>query len=253
MISFKTKEEIKILLEGGKILSRILNRIKKEVKKGASAKYLNDLAYKLIKENGGEPSFLNYQPEFAQKPFPYSLCVSVNETIVHGLPKEDLKFKEGDVVSLDLGLKYKNLYTDMALTIGVAKIKPIYQKMIKVCNGALKQAIKAAKYNNSLGDIGRTIENYVSSNGFVVIKDLVGHGVGYKPHEDPIVYNYGEKGKGIILKEGMVLAIEPMITLRNGAIKESTDGSFKTLNNEVAVHFEKTIAILKNKTLVITP
>lgn len=253
MISLKTKEEIKILSEGGKILSRILKRIQREVKPGISAKELNDLAYKLIKESGGEPSFLNYQPDFAQKPFPYSLCVSVNEVIVHGLPKEGLKLKEGDIVSLDLGLKYKNLYTDMALTTGVGKIKPIYKKMIKVCSEALRKAIKVAKIGYTLGDVGWIIKDYVERNGFVVIKDLVGHGVGYKPHEDPIVYNYGEKGKGIILKEGMVLAIEPMITLKNGAIKENSDGSFETLNGEVAVHFEKTIAILKKKTIVITP
>lgn len=249
----KSKEEIKILSIGGKILSRILKRLAKEAREGVSAQFLDNLAYKLIKESGGEPSFLNYQPDFAKAPFPYSLCVSVNEVVVHGLPKENLIFKNGDIVSLDLGLKYKNLYTDMALTVGIGKIDPLYQKMIKVCREALNQAIKVAKHKNTLGDIGWAIESFVRKNGFIVIKDLVGHGVGYKPHEDPIVYNYGERHKGLTLLEGMVLAIEPMITLKNGAVKENSDGSFSTLNNEIAVHFEKTIAIGKNKAVVITP
>jgi len=251
--SIKTKEEIKILKEGGIILSRILKRVALEAKVGVSAKYLDDFAYKLIKKNGGEPSFLNYKPDFALKPFPNSLCVSLNEVIVHGLPKEDLIFKDGDVVSLDLGLKYKNLFTDMALTIGVGKVKPLYQKMIRVCRGALNESIKTIKANKKIGDIGWTIENYVKKNGFVVVKELVGHGVGYEPHEDPLVYNFGEKNTGLALKEGMVIAIEPMITLKNGTIRENSDGSFSTLNNEVAVHFEKTVAVLKNRVLIITP
>lgn len=253
MYFLKTKEEIKILKEGGKILSKILNRLKKEIKPSLSAKELDDLAYKLIKESGGEPAFLNYKPDFALKPFPYSLCVSINDVVVHGLPLKDLILKEGDIVSLDLGLKYKGLYTDMALTVGVKKIKPIYQKMIKVTRQSLERAISKAREGNTLGDIGYEIENWVRKNGFVVIKDLVGHGVGYKPHEEPVVYNFGEKGKGLVLKEGMVLAIEPMVTLKNGAIRENSDGSFSTLNGEVAVHFEKTIAVSKTKAIVITP
>ncbi len=227
--SIKSLDDIKTLKEGGKILSRILKKVASEVKPNVSAKYLDDLAYKLIKESGGEPAFLNYQPDFAKKPFPFSLCVSINEVVVHGLPLKEVIIKEGDIVSLDLGLKYKNLYTDMALTVGVGKIKPIYKKMMKVCYNALMKAVKIAKVGNTLGDIGWAIESYTKKNGFVVIRDLVGHGVGYKPHEDPLVYNYGEKGKGLILKEGMVLAIEPMITIKSGLVKENLMVRFQLL------------------------
>ncbi|MDD3434607.1 MAG: Methionine aminopeptidase 1 [Parcubacteria group bacterium ADurb.Bin305] len=253
MVTLKSREEIKILQEGGKILSSIMAVLQRSVKPGVTALDLDRLAYNLILKKGGFPSFLNYQPDFAQKPFPNSLCVSVNEVIVHGVPTNKIVFKIGDVVSLDLGMRYKNLFTDMAQTVGVVRVSPQYQKMMAVCEEALRRAIKVAKAGNTLGDLGYTIESYVKKNGFAVIQDLVGHGVGYQAHEDPLVFNCGYPHKGLRLEAGMVLALEPMITLKSGAIKENPDGSFSTRNGEVAVHFEKTIAILKNKTLIITP
>lgn len=253
MITFKTPEEIKILVKGGRILSEILHQVAKKVRPGISALELDKFASYLIRKRGGKPSFLNYQPDFAIRPFPYSLCVSVNEVVVHGLPKENLIFKEGDIVSLDLGMEFKNLFTDMALTVGVGRIDPLYAKMIQVCRSALDKGIKMAVAGNTLGDIGYAIENYVESQGFAVIKDLVGHGVGYKQHEDPLVPNFGQPGKGLVLKRGMVLALEPMITLQNGAVKENPDGSFSTVNKNVAVHFEKTIAVGEKRVQIITP
>lgn len=233
-------------------MARVMKRLLKEIKPGVSADNLDKLAFSLIKECGGRPSFLNYKPDFASKLFPCTLCVSVNEVIVHGIPKAGFILKEGDIVSLDLGMEYKGFYTDMAVTAGVGKISSSNKKLIRVTRQTLAIALKTAKRGNTLGDIGFAISNYILKNGFAVIKDLVGHGVGYSPHEDPVVLNYGKQKEGLKLGAGMVLAIEPMITFKSGAIKENSDGSFSTLNGCNSCHFEHTIAILKNKTIILT-
>ena len=248
----KSDSEIKILREGGKKLSVILNKVAKVAKKGVSAKELDKIAYDSITKIGGKPSFLNYQPEFAEEPFPSSLCVSVNETIVHGIPTEDVVFKQGDIVSLDLGMEYKGLFTDMAITIGIGKIEPQYRKLIQVTKESLDKGIKAAKLGNTLGDIGYAIQSHIEKNGLAVIKNLVGHGVGYLPHEDPPVFNFGYPGQGFKLEQGLVIALEPMVTFKSGEIRELKDGSFVTANGEIACHFEHTIAITKKGPLVIT-
>ncbi len=252
MIYFKTAEDINILREGGKRLALVLKKVVQAIQPGVSTAGLDKLAYNLICEYEGKPSFLNYQPSFAHKPFPSSLCTSINETVVHGLPLEKKILKQGDVVSLDLGMEYKGLFTDMAVTVGVEKIKPIYEKLIKTTKMSLLQAIKTSKINNTLGDIGYAIQKCVEKEGFVVVKDLVGHGVGYSPHEDPVVFNYGVPHEGLKLEEGMVVAIEPMTTFDNGAVKEEKDGSFVTVNGKVSCHFEHTIAITKKGPIVIT-
>ena len=252
MIYFKTTEDINILREGGKRLALVLKKVVQAIQPGVSTAGLDKLAYNLICEYEGKPSFLNYQPSFAHKPFPSSLCTSINETVVHGLPLEKKILKQGDVVSLDLGMEYKGLFTDMAVTVGVEKIKPIYEKLIKTTKMSLLQAIKTSKINNTLGDIGYAIQKRVEKEGFVVVKDLVGHGVGYSPHEDPVVFNYGVPHEGLKLEEGMVVAIEPMTTFDNGAVKEEKDGSFVTVNGKVSCHFEHTIAITKKGPIVIT-
>ena len=195
---------------------------------------------------------MNYQPSFADKPFPATLCTSINEEVVHGIPSEKEILEQGDIISLDIGMEYKGLFTDMAITVGVGKIKPIYEKLIKVTRESLDQAIKASKVNNTLGDVGYAIQKYVEKQGFVVVKGLVGHGVGYSPHEDPVVFNYGTPHEGLKLEEGMVIAIEPMVTFDDGTVKEEKDGSFVTLNGKVSGHFEHTIAITKKGPIVIT-
>jgi len=253
MIFLKKEEEIEILKEGGKILSLIMKNLKKEVKIGISLEELDKKAYKLIKSYQAEPAFLNYQPSFAQKPFPNSLCVSLNEVIVHGIPYKNIFLKNGDIVSLDLGIKYKGFYTDMAITIGLGKIKKNYQRMILTAKKALKSAISLLKEGKRLGDVGFIIEKTIRNHGFQPIKDLAGHGVGYYLHEEPLVYNFGKPNEGIELKRGMVLAIEPMLTNGCGLIVENEDGSFKTIDEKVAVHFEATVAVGKNKGIVITP
>ncbi|MDD5760539.1 MAG: type I methionyl aminopeptidase [Candidatus Pacebacteria bacterium] len=248
----KTDSEIRVLRQGGQRLSLVLKKIVRGVKPGISSDDLDKLAFNLINQYGGKPSFLNYQPDFAEKPFPKSLCVSINETIVHGVPLKKIIIKEGDLVSLDLGMEYRGLFTDMAVSVGVGKIKPRYQKLIKVTKEALNKAIRASKIGNTLGDIGYAIQSYVEKNGLVVIKNLVGHGVGYLPHEEPAVFNFGKPGQGLKLKQGLVIAIEPMVTFFSGEIKEKQDGSFVTADGEVACHFEHTVAITKKGPIVIT-
>lgn len=252
MIYLKTSKDIGILRQGGKKLALILKKVGQAVQPGISTDDLDKLAFNLICESGGKPSFLNYQPSFARQPFPASLCASINETVVHGLPSKKKVLKEGDVVSLDLGMEYKGLFSDMAITVGVGEINPIYKKLIKVTRNSLFQAIKASKINNTLGDVGYAIQSYVEKNGFVIVKDLVGHGVGYSPHEDPVVFNYGVPHQGLKLEQGMVIAIEPMVTFDNGAVKEKKDGSFVTANGKVSCHFEHTVAITKKGPIVIT-
>lgn len=252
MIHLKDKKDIVILQEGGKRLAKVMKVLRREAKPGVSAALLDEIAYKMIKKYGGYPSFLNYQADFANRPFPNSLCVSLNDVIVHGIPRKEIILKPGDLVSLDIGMEYKGLFTDMAITVGLGRMKPDEKRLIKTTQKALAAAIKVARPGNTLGDIGYAIEKCATKNGFVVIRDLVGHGVGYAVHEDPPVFNYGEKGKGMKIEDGLVIAIEPMLTYYNGAIKENSDASFATLNGKKACHFEHTITILKNKTIVIT-
>ena len=252
MIHLKNKQDIIILQEGGKRLAKVMKVLRRETKPGVSAAFLDELAYTMIKKYGGYPSFLNYQPDFSNRPFPNSLCVSLNDVIVHGIPRKDIILKPGDLVSLDLGMEYQGLFTDMAITVGLGRMKPEEKRLIETTQKALAVAIKVARPGKTLGDIGYAIENCATKNGFVVIRDLVGHGVGYAVHEDPPIFNYGEKAKGIKIETGLVIAIEPMITSGNGSIKEMSDNSFTTLNGKKACHFEHTIAILKNKTIIIT-
>ena len=252
MIHLKDNRDIILLQEGGKRLAKVMRILRREAKPGVSAAFLDKRAYEMIKKYGGRPSFLNYQADFASRPFPNSLCVSLNDIIVHGIPRQELILKSGDLVSLDLGMEYQGLFTDMAITFGLGKIKLEEKKLIHATQEALKAAIKIARPGKTLGDIGYAIENRATKNGFVVIRDLVGHGVGYAVHEDPAVFNYGEPSKGLILETGLVIAIEPMLTFSHGAIKENSDGSFATLNGKKACHFEHTIAILKDKTIILT-
>jgi len=252
VIHLKNKQDIVILQEGGKRLAKVMKVLRRETKPGVSAAFLDELAYTMIKKYGGYPSFLNYQPDFSNRPFPNSLCVSLNDVIVHGIPRKDIILKPGDLVSLDLGMEYQGLFTDMAITVGLGRMKPEEKRLIETTQKALAVAIKVARPGKTLGDIGYAIENCATKNGFVVIRDLVGHGVGYAVHEDPPIFNYGEKGKGMKIETGLVIAIEPMITSGNGSIKEMSDNSFTTLNGKKACHFEHTIAILKNKTIIIT-
>jgi len=253
MITTKTPEEIKILSEGGKILASILNEVAEKATVGISTQELNDLAKNLIQKTGGRPAFLNYAPpSSADRKYPASLCVSINEEIVHGLPS-GRTLKEGDIVSLDLGLEYKKLFTDMALTIGIGHINPKHDRLINITKEALIKGESVLRDGATLGDYGFVIQQVAKSNGFGVVKDLVGHGVGYLPHEDPDVPNYGERRRGLELKVGMVFALEPMICEGKGDIVLSEDNwTWKTKDGLFSAHFEHTIVVESSSCRILT-
>ncbi len=252
-LTYKTDKEISLLKQGGKKLALVLKELISLTKPGVSAFELEMKARELIKKAGGRPSFLNYQPDFTSKPFPAALCVSVNEAVVHGLPKKDLIFRQGDLVSLDIGMEYKGLYTDMAYSIFLGKPRKEISKLLKAVREALRQAIKKAKAGNFLGDISSVIEKTIKKYGFLPICELTGHGVGYGVHEEPYVLNCNYGKKGVQLKQGLVLALEPMAGLGTNKVIQASDDSFQTIDKEPSAHFEQTIAVTKKGAEIITP
>jgi methionyl aminopeptidase len=252
-IIIKTPEEIEILREGGRRLATVLYKVKEMVKPGISTWELDKYAEKLIKEMGDEPSFLNYSPDKAKKPYPASLCVSVNDEVVHGIPKKEKILREGDTVSLDLGLKHKNLFTDMAITVPVGEIDNSSQKLLETTEKALYVGIDKARAGNKIGDIGHAIESFVRPHKYGIVEVLAGHGVGKAVHEDPYIPNFGKKGTGAILEKGMVIAIEPMINNGTKNVILDEDGfTFRTADGKRSAHFEHTVLITDDEPEILT-
>jgi methionyl aminopeptidase len=252
-IIIKTKEEIEIIREGGKRLATVLNKVKAIVQPGISTWELDKYADKLIKDAGDYPAFLNYKPAGAETPFPASLCVSVNDEVVHGIPNKNKILKEGDIVSLDLGLRHKGLYTDMALTVGVGEISNASKKLLETTEKALYVGIEAAQAGNKIGDIGHTIESFVRPHKYGIVEILAGHGVGKEIHEDPYIPNFGKAGTGAKLVPGMIIAIEPMIN--NGTknvVLEKDNWTFRTADRKKSAHFEHTILITDGEPEILT-
>ncbi|MDD4784787.1 MAG: type I methionyl aminopeptidase [Candidatus Pacebacteria bacterium] len=252
MITIKTKKDIEVMKVGGKILKKTLSQVAQIIKPGIDGLTLDNFAYKFITENNCTPAFLNYKANFMSTPFPATLCVSKNNVIVHGVPSKKLILNDGDIVSIDCGLSYKNLYVDSAITVCVGKVDPKTKKLIKSVKDSLNQAIRVAKAGNTIGDIGYAIQKQVETDGFNVIRELVGHGVGYQLHEEPEIYNFGIKNSGIKLKPGYVLAIEPMATFDKTIVTQNDDDEFVTGNDQVSAHFEHTIAITDKEPIVLT-
>ncbi|HEV7423960.1 MAG TPA: type I methionyl aminopeptidase, partial [Candidatus Paceibacterota bacterium] len=211
---------------------------------------------KLIRDMGDEPAFLNYRPAGAKVPFPASLCVSVNDEVVHGIPNTNRILKEGDIVSLDLGLKHKGLFTDMAITVPVGEVSVGSKMLMEVTEKALQVGIDAAQAGNTVGDIGHAIESFVRSrkeNKFGIVEVLSGHGVGKAIHEDPYIPNFGKKGTGIKLLPGMVVALEPMLNNGTKNVTIDEDGyTFRTADGKKSAHFEHTILITNGEAEVLT-
>jgi len=256
-IIIKTPEQIKILREGGKRLASILHKVKEKIRPGVSTKELDDYAFLLVSQMGDTPAFLNYRPEGALEPFPASLCVSVNDEIVHGIPSHERILQEGDIVSIDLGLKHRGLFTDMAMTIPVGSISLASQKLIEVTQKALEVGISSALADDTVGDIGHAISSFVHSHKYGkhcgVVEALSGHGVGVYIHEDPYVPNFGKKGKGAKLRPGMVLALEPMLTNGTKNITLDPDGyTIRTADGKKSAHFEHTILITNGEAEILT-
>lgn len=247
MITYKTPEEIKIMKEGGRILSGIMEVLEKMVKPGIATEELDRAAEALILSKGAVPSFKGFNN------FPASLCTSVNEEIVHGIPSARI-LKDGDIISLDLGLLYKGFHSDMAITVPVGqKVLPEVNRVIRVAKKALKRGISHAMPGATVGDIGNAIEKFIEGQGFAVVRELCGHGIGKNLHEDPQIPNYGQKHTGAKIKEGMMICIEPMAVMGDWHIKKAKDGyGYQTKDGSFAAHFEHTIAITKNGPEVLT-
>lgn len=248
----KTKEEIEIIREGGRRLASVLVAVRDAVKPGVTTRELDRLAEKLIREAGDTPAFLDYKPEGAKTPYPGTLCVSVNDEVVHGIESERV-LNEGDIISIDTGVKHGGFFTDSAITVPVGKIDEIAKKLISATEGALTAGIAVARAGNTVGDIGHAIEKYVKEKGFVVVEELGGHGVGYSQHEEPHIANYGTRGQGMRLKPGMVIALEPIVNEGTRYIKLMPDGyTYVTRDHKRSAHFEHTILITDGDAEVLT-
>lgn len=246
MIAIKTSEEIKIMAEGGKILAKIMKELEKKVKSGIATKELDKVAQDLVLKFGGQCSFKGYEN------FPACLCTSINDEIVHGLPSDRI-LKGGDIISLDLGVFYRGFHTDMAITLPVGKVAPEKQRLIKATKKALEIGIKKVRPGNTIGDISEAIQTYVESQGYNVVRELCGHGIGRAIHEDPQILNFGKLHTGAEIKEGMVLCVEPMVTVGHWKLTKTADGfGFKTQDHSLSCHFEYTVAVTKTGCQVLT-
>jgi len=252
MVTIKTAEDIILLREGGARLGKILSLLSKKIAPGLRTSKLEAEARRLIAEGGDTPSFLNYQPEGAKRSYPAALCVSINDEVVHGLPGERV-IQSGDVVGLDLGLIHRKVFLDSALTVGVAPLSKLHTRLIKATREALKAGIRAVRAGVRTGDIGAAIAAVASREGFTVVRDLSGHGVGYAVHEDPVVPNWGKEGEGEPLYAGTVLAIEPMFTTGDQGVRIAEDGfTFVTKKGSVSAHFEHTVVVTEAGAEILT-
>ena len=255
-VTIKKKSEIEALRESGKILAEAMNlaieRAKKAKTEVITTMELDEIAEKYIRDKGATPAFLHYS-DGGSEPFPGSLCISINDEIVHGIPKKDRVIKEGDLVSLDLGVEYKGMYTDAAATIMIGKVSDQARKITEVTKKSLGVGIAKLRDGARLGDYGFAVDEFATKNGFVTVKGLVGHGVGYAVHEPPQIPNYGEKNTGFKIKEGMVLALEPMLAVGDDRIALGEDEfAFVTYDGSLSAHFEHTVVITKKGCEIVT-
>ena len=241
MISYKTAEQIELLRESNMLVARTHGEIAKIIGPGVKTSKLDKIAEEFIRDNGGIPGFLGYGG------FPNTLCISINDAVVHGIPS-DYELKEGEVVSVDCGVLMNKYYGDSAYTYEIGEVDTDLKKLLQVTKESLYLGIEKAIVGNRLGDVSFAVQNHAENNGYTVVREMVGHGVGTKLHEKPEVPNYGKRGRGIKLKEGLVIAIEPMINLGKKEIYQEDDGwTIRTKDGKASAHFEHTIVVCKGK------
>lgn len=246
-VTVKSAKEIELMREAGRLLEIVHDEMAKMIRPGISTMDINEYGDKVIRDLGCVPNFLNYSG------YPASICVSVNEEVVHGIPRRDHILKEGDIVSLDAGLIYKGYHSDAARTHAVGKIAPEVQKLLDVTKQSFFEGIKYAKAGNHLFDISNAIDNYVTPFGYGIVQDLVGHGIGTSLHEDPQIPNFRQKRKGIILVPGMTLAVEPMINMGTWKVKWLDDEwTVISADHSVSAHYENTILITDGEPEILT-
>jgi len=247
MITIKSKSEIEKMRIAGKITGDALKLIEKHIRPGVTTAELDKIAFDFIKKQGATPSFLNYNG------FPGSICASPNSQVVHGIPSKNVVLKEGDIISIDMGAYIGGYHSDAARTFPVGKISPEAQRLIDVTRESFFEGIKYATHGAKLGDVSAAIQEYVENNGYSVVRDLVGHGIGKNLHEDPSVPNYGTKGKGVRLAQGMVLAIEPMVNEgRYDVVVLDDDWTVETEDGSLSAHYENTVVITKGECEILT-
>lgn len=237
-------KEIEILRQGGKILAEVLNVVAQQVKPGVSAADLDKLAELEINKRGAVPSFKNYSAQAGDPPFPASLCVSVNDEVVHGIPRKDKILKDGDIVGLDLGVKYQGLFTDAAITVPIGFVRDKHLKLIEAAKESLAAGLFQIKAGNYTGDVGFAIESTAKKYGFQVVRELVGHGVGRAVHEEPEVPCFGRSKTGTKFVTGMVIAVEPMVNEGNWKVYFAPDNwTIKTEDHGWSAHIEHTVLV----------
>ncbi|HAJ26991.1 MAG TPA: type I methionyl aminopeptidase [Syntrophus sp. (in: bacteria)] len=237
MVILKQPSEIEKIRESNGIVAEILAELKERVQEGVTTLELDRISEELVLKKGAKPAFKGYRG------YPFSLCASINEQVIHGLPSQRV-LTEGDIVGLDFGVYYHGFYGDAALTVPVGRISEEASMLLKATEESLDRAIQEATVGNRLGDISAAVQKHVEAEGFSVVRDFVGHGIGRNLHEDPQIPNYGSKGRGVALKAGMVLAIEPMVNAGTYKVRMLTDGwTAVTADGRLSAHFEHTIAI----------
>jgi methionyl aminopeptidase len=246
MIFYKTEEEIELIRQSALILSKAHGEIALLIKEGVSTLDLDKRAEEYIRDNGGKPSFKNYNG------FPYSLCISVNSTVVHGMPSKYI-LKDSDVISVDCGVYYNGFHSDCAYTHAIGNVSEEVNKLLTVTKESLYKGIEFATVGSRLGDIGYAVQQHAELNGYGVVRELVGHGLGRNLHESPEVPNYGRRGQGVKLQNGLVIAIEPMINLGTRHIVQEDDGwTIRTRDKKASAHFEHTVVVRPDKAEILT-
>lgn len=247
MLTIKSERELKLMREAGRIVANSLALVKENIRPGISTGELNDLVEKYMEEVGARPSFKGYNG------FPAAICTSINDELVHGIPSHSRRLEEGDIVSVDIGAELKGYHGDAAKTFAVGKISEEAQLLMDVTEEALFEGIAAAKSGARLSDISHSIQSHIEKNGLSVVRDYTGHGIGQQLHEDPQILNYGPPGRGIKLKPGLALAIEPMVVIGGYEVKELEDGwTVVSVDGTLCAHFEHCIGIYENETKILT-
>jgi len=242
MIFLKSDEEIELLRISNQIVAKTLAELAKLIQPGVSTEYLDKIAEEYIRDNGAIPGFLGYSG------YPKSICTSVNEQVVHGIPSEKLVLQDGDIVSVDCGVYKNGFHGDSAYTFCVGDVKPEIVDLLRTTKESLYKGIEQAQEGRRLGDVGHAIQSHCEARGYSVVREMIGHGVGRKLHEAPEVPNYGRKGNGIMLKSGMTIAIEPMINMGSRNLVFEKDGwTTRTIDRKPSAHFEHSIAIRRGK------
>lgn len=252
-VVIKSEREIALMRRAGQIVAKVLEAIRERVRPGITTGELDELAERIIRAEGGIPSFKGYDGGSGRLPYPASICASVNHEVVHGIPSPQRVLEEGQILSVDVGAIYQGYHGDAAITVPVGKVSDLARRLLEVTEGALYAGIAAARAGNRLGDISHAIQSYVESRGFSVIREYTGHGIGREMHEGLQVLNFGEPGRGVRLRAGMTLALEPMVNVGDWRTKVLEDGwTVVTYDGSLSAHFEHTILVRDGEAEILT-